>query len=179
MKTVVVYESMYGNSHRVADCIGAALASYGSAVVLPVAEARCDLIAGADLVIVGGPTHVHSMSTKQTRASAPEAARKNAAKHGTAVLDLDPHWEGPGVRDWLRALPRSDGQWAAAFDTRLIGKALLTGRASRAISRGLARHGFQLIAEPESFLVDSDTRLLDSEAERAGHWARGLAASMR
>lgn len=179
MKTVVVYESMYGNSHRVADCIGTALAEVGSAIVVPVAAATSDLIAGADLVIVGGPTHMHSMSTSRTRASAPEEARKSAAKHGTAVLDLDPNWRGPGVRDWLRALPGSQGKCAAAFDTRLTGRALLTGRASRAIARGLERHGFQLIAEPESFLVDSDTRLLDSEAERAGHWARGLAASMR
>ncbi len=175
MRSVVIYESMYGNSRRVAELIGSALEEFGSVSVVPVCRTTDELVASCDLLVVGGPTHVHSMSTRATRASALEAAEKSARKHPDAVLHMEPHWQDIGIRDWLRTSPVSHGQAAAAFDTRLEAKALLTGRASRVIARRLARHGYELIAEPESFLVDSQTRLLDSEAERARHWARGLA----
>ena len=178
MRSVVVYESMYGNSHRVADIIGAALREFGPVSVVPVSRAIDELVASADLVVVGGPTHAHSLSTRQSRASALDAVEKSATKQPDAPLEMDQHWQDAGIRDWLRTTSISNGQSAAAFDTRLDAMALLTGRASRVIARRMARHGFQLITEPESFLVDSQTRLLDSEAERAHHWAKGLALSV-
>lgn len=178
MLTVVVYESMYGNSHRVADIVGDALREAGPVKVVPVSAATDDLIACADLVVVGGPTHVHTMSSNKTRASAQKQAQDSAKKHGTEPLAMDEHWQDRGLRDWFKASPQADGQCAAAFDTRLDARALLTGRASRLIARKLAKHDFNLIAEPESFLVDSQTRLLDSEVERAEHWAKGLRTAM-
>ena len=178
MRSVVVYESMYGNSHRVADLIGSALEEFGTVSVVPVCEATDELVASAELVVVGGPTHAHSLSTRTSRASALESAKKSDIKHPDAPLSMDPHWQDIGIRDWLRTSAPGHGQLAAAFDTRLQARAVLTGRASRVISRRLARHGYELIAEPESFLVDSQTRLLDSEAQRATHWAKGLATSI-
>lgn len=38
MRAVVVYESMYGNTHRVADAIGAGLEPSFDVTVLPVAK---------------------------------------------------------------------------------------------------------------------------------------------
>ena len=175
MRSVVVYESMFGNSHRVADTIGSALEEFGSVSVVPVARASDEMVQSADLLVVGGPTHVHSLSTRTYRAHALETAQKSAIEYPDAPLSMDPHWQDTGLRDWLRTTPQSHGQFAAAFDTRLKARALLTGRASRVSARRLARRGYELIAEPESFLVDSQTRLLDSEAERARHWAKGLA----
>lgn len=178
MRSVVVYESMYGNSHRVADIIGAALKGFGPVSVVPVSRATDELVSSADLVVVGGPTHAHSLSTRKTRARALEAADTSTSKHPHPPLEMDPHWQDAGIRDWLRTTAISNGQSAAAFDTRLDAMALLTGRASRVIARRMARHGYQLITEPESFLVDSKTHLLDSEAERSHHWAKGLALSV-
>lgn len=178
MHTVVVYESMYGNSRKVAETVGDALRDAGPVEVVPVSAATDGLVASADLVVVGGPTHVHTMSSKQTRASAQTQAQETAKKHGAEPPAMDEHWQDPGLRDWFKALPQSDGQCAAAFDTRLDARALLTGRASRLIARKLARHDFTLVAEPESFLVDNRNRLLDSEVERAAHWARGLRTAM-
>ena len=54
MKAVVVYESMYGNTHQVADAIGRGLAGSGEVVVVPVAQAAPALVTNADLVVVGG-----------------------------------------------------------------------------------------------------------------------------
>ncbi|MDP2012746.1 MAG: flavodoxin domain-containing protein, partial [Actinomycetota bacterium] len=135
MRSVVIYESMFGNSHRVADLIGKTLEEFGSASVVSVSSATDELVASADLVVVGGPTHAHTMSTRTTRASAPEMAQSSSKKHPDAPLSMDEHWQDAGIRDWLRTSQKSQGQFAAAFDTRLDARALLTGRASRVIAR--------------------------------------------
>ena len=49
---------------------------------------------------------------------------------------------------------------------------LLTGRASKGIEKRLAKHGYDLVADPESFIVDKQNHLIDGEAERARQWAR-------
>ena len=66
-KVVVVYESMYGNTHLIADAIGKGFGQAVSAeiVVVPVGEAASDLLDSADLIVVGGPTHAHGMSRRQ------------------------------------------------------------------------------------------------------------------
>jgi hypothetical protein len=51
----------------------------------------------------------------------------------------------------------------------------ITGRAGRGIARRLHRHGFDVVAGPESFFVDKENHLLDGEAERAIHWGAALA----
>ena len=63
----------------------------------------------------------------------------------------------------------------AAFDTRVDISPILSGRASNSIAKALHHHGFRLIAEPESFLVDRETRLLPGELERARAWGAALA----
>ena len=71
-----------------------------------------------------------------------------------------------------------ENRGAAAFDTRIDASPLLTGRASRGIEKRLTRLGYDLVADPESFLVDKTSHLLPGEAERAVEWAAELAASL-
>lgn len=169
MRAVVVYESMFGNTHVVADHIARGLrASSDDVVVVPVAEATPELITGADLVVVGGPTHMHGMSSEKSRKSAKDRADEDDD------LDLDPDAEGPGLSDWFDAMPDGSGRSGIAFDTRVEGPPLLTGRAGKGISRRLKRHGYHLVAEPESFLVDKANQLLDGEADRAAQWGETL-----
>ena len=59
---------------------------------------------------------------------------------------------------------------AAAFDTRVHGPAALTGRASKGVARLLREHGFDVAAEPESFLVTRQDRLEPQETARAREW---------
>ena len=54
MKTLVVYDSLYGNTEQVAEAIGAAVA--GESQVLRVAQANPSELGSFDLVIVGVPT---------------------------------------------------------------------------------------------------------------------------
>jgi flavodoxin len=173
MKIVVVYESMYGNTHLIADAIGTGLQAAGDVMVVPVDGAGAEVLAGADLLVVGGPTHAHGMTRESTRKAALEAAEKP-----DAGLDVDPDAEGEGLREWFDDLGKV-ATHAAAFDTRMEGPASLTGRASKGIAKRLAKHGCALVAEPESFLVTRDNHLEDHEAEHATKWGATLAASVR
>lgn len=171
MKTLVVYESLYGRTHAIAEAIAAGLRPHGEVRVVPVLDAGTDMIAWADLVVAGGPTHIHGMSRSKSR----EDGRARATKPGS-TLTLDPAASDSGVREWLDALVKVDGTSAAAFDTRATGPALITGKASGAIARGLRHRGFRLVADPESFLVDSQTELVAGELDRATEWGTQLAA---
>lgn len=172
MRSLVVYESMYGNTRRVAEVIGEGLGSSGECTVVPVDRAGPELLDGIDLLVVGGPTHVHGMSRPSTRKSAPDAVKPDSD------LSLDPDWAGDGVREWLEALEDGGSGRAAAFDTRIDVSPVLSGRASKGIAKKLAKHGFALVAEPESFLVTKHTHLEPDEDEHARRWARDLLSAM-
>jgi hypothetical protein len=172
MLTVVVYESMFGNTHVIADHIGSALSELGDVRVVPVGEASGDLIAGAGLVVVGGPTHVHGMARTSSQHAALEQAEADPD------LDLDPDAEGELLRQWFEDLGTVADIPAAAFDTRVGVSAVMSGRASKGIDKRLARHGFRRLVPPESFLVDKHNHLLDGEAARAGDWASRLVAAV-
>lgn len=170
MRAVVVYESMYGNTHLVADAIGRGLGD-GTEVV-SVHEAAADLVTGADLVVVGGPTHVHSLTRESTRHAAADAAAQP-----DSALTMDPDSSGDGLREWFEQLATArSGVRAAAFDTRMPGPAMFTGRASRGIAKRLHHHGYELVGEPESFIVSKANTLLDHELEHAVAWGAALAA---
>lgn len=54
MKTLVVYDSVYGNTEQVARAIGGAIE--GDVVVLKAAEAGPAVLEGIDLLLIGAPT---------------------------------------------------------------------------------------------------------------------------
>jgi len=172
MRAVVVYESMYGNTHLIADAIGAGLGGAFEVTVVPVSRAGPAMLAGADLIVVGGPTHAHGMSRASTRKAAVQAADKPVSP-----LTIEPDATGPGLREWFGSLGPYPVK-AAAFDTRLHGPATLTGRASKGVAHLLRSHGFDVVAEPESFLVTKQDRLEPQETTRAREWGAKLAAAV-
>ena len=136
MRAVIVYESMFGSTKKVAEAIAGGLADCAEVSVVPVASAGAHILDGADLVVVGGPTHTHGMSRPGTR----KTAGKRAGKPGSEVELVPGAVSGPGVREWLASLGPLEVA-GAAFDTRLQGLPAFTGRASKSIGRLLARHG--------------------------------------
>jgi hypothetical protein len=79
------------------------------------------------------------------------------------------------VREWLASL--EPVQLAAAvFDTRINVPRLLSGRASKKIERALSHLGFDIVAPPESFLVNRASHLLPGEVDRARAWGARLAS---
>jgi hypothetical protein len=169
MKVVIVYESMYGNTHHIANAIGEGLDAEADVTVVPVDDAGAELVRAADLLVVGGPTHAHGMTRESTRTAALESAAKDDS------LTLDPDAPGPGLRDWFDGVELQDRD-AVAFDTRLHGPSVLTGRASKGIASRLRHHGANLVAEPESFLVTKENHLDPGEEEHARAWGARLAS---
>ena len=165
MRALVVYESMYGNTARIARAIADGLQKRGAVVDLVSVDDATT--AETDLLVVGGPTHGHGMSTSATRLTAVKD-EKNAFDDPTV---------GPGLREWIKDLGSLDGRSFVAFDTRFRHSVLLTGSAAKGIAKRLEQHGARPIAAPESFFVTKDNTLEAGEVERAQVWAAGVAAS--
>jgi len=170
VKALVVYESMYGNTAAIGEAIAAALRERGldveESLVTKIDAARA---VDVDLLLVGGPTHVHGMSRVATR---------NAAVNDEKNTFTEPTVD-PGLREWLARLPEGGGRLAGAFDTRFGKPRFLTGSAAKGIKHRLRERGFQFVAEPESFLVSTENRLLEGEVERARTWAEKIAERAR
>jgi len=162
---VVVYESVYGDTRAIAEAVAE---GFGGAEVVPVHEAH-SAAGSPQLLIVGGPTHIHALSRPRTLQAAVDAA----GKHGTAV---EPGaMSEPGLRRWLQELPDCHGVCAAAFDTRLAGVPALTGSAAQGIARRLHRRGYEVIGTDSFVVKGSEGPLADGELERARAWGARLA----
>lgn len=167
MKSIVMYESIYGNTRRIAEAIAEGL---GGAQVVPVADVDDQVLADVDLLVAGGPTHMHGMTTSLSRKLAVDGAKED----GHADVEPDAG-EGPGLRGRLAQLD-GNGRTAAAFDTRIDRSPALVGSAARGIARRLRHRGYALAAEPESFFVeDAEGPLAEGEIDRARAWGQTLA----
>ena len=117
MRAVVVYESMYGNTHVVAGNIADGLRAAYEVTLVPVAEASEDLVAEADLLIVGGPTHMHGLSSSASRRTAAQAAAKPCQRAEPGPRRLRP---GPaGLAEGPRRRTRPGGRLRHPAQRRL------------------------------------------------------------
>jgi flavorubredoxin len=165
IRALVAYESMFGNTERVARAVAAGLRLEAvDTTVLDVSHAKAVDLDDIDLLVVGAPTHAFSLSRPTTRA---EAVRQGG--RDTAVV--------LGVREWLGALPDTDRHLVAAtFDTRVSKVRYLPASASRRAARMLTEHGYRLISPPMGFLVHDVAGPLESrEIDRAIAWSRSVA----
>lgn len=176
MRAVVVYESMYGNTHAVADAVAAGLRPTMDVIVVPVgtADSLLATVHGpVDLLVVGGPTHAWSMSRPSTR----HGAVKAAAQPDTD-LHAEPGAEGLGLREWIETTPCRPLR-VAAFDTHMQAPLGLSGSAAKHYLQRLRHHGHAPAAGPEQFLVTKQNTLVDGELERARQWGVGLAVTVQ
>ena len=173
MDTVVVYESMWGNTADVARAIAAGLGE--GVLALSTEAATPELIANARLIVAGAPVHGLNLPTDGTRAT---AAKKTEGKPG-------PHADitGPSMRDWIEALPPGP-RYCAAFDTGIRGP--LGYGAAPAIIAKMEALGYTAIDEPQTYTVALITRvnksgalLLPGQEEKARAWGAKLATLMR
>jgi Flavodoxin len=165
---LVVYESMFGNTQRVAEAIRDGLADDLHVDVLEVDAAPTSLGDDVSLLVVGGPTHMLGMSSAKSRLSAKEQATGPLVSHGV------------GLDEWLGALvigsPLTQG---AAFDTHTE-KRWVPGAASKRIRTALRRKRVALVDRPTSFYVQGTLGpLAEGEVERARAWGHSLARRLR
>jgi hypothetical protein len=166
MRALVVFESMFGNTHRIADAVAAGVGRYATVTMVPVDDAPTQLDTDLDLLVVGGPTHVHGLSSLRSRQVNPKLAAQGAVQGRI------------GVREWLTALT-GPAVPAAAFDTRFRKPRWLTGSAAVHAARLLRKRGSQLARPPESFFVGEGAGpLLPGELDRARAWGEQLGKSV-
>lgn len=178
MDVAIVYESLFGNSHAIAEAIAEGIRDsdpHARTTVLRVNEAAKTKIARADLLIVGGPTHMRGMSTELTRRKGLEEAA-SVRGWGPGRPGEEPA-VGPGVREWLEEMPLApEGSLAAAFDTRDGYR--LAGGASHHIARWLQFNGYDLVAPSEGFIVwGTEGPLRRGEGEKAKAWGARVVRS--
>ena len=146
MYTLIVYDSQYGNTERIAQEISETLSALGRARAVRVDAVRANDLAGVHLLLIGSPTQ----GWRPTRA-------------------IQSYLRSPSV-DQLR------GAHVACFDTRFRKPRLLTGSAADVMAKRLRERGIALSAEPTSFFVaGTEVPLLNGEVERAKTWALGIA----
>ena len=151
MKTLIVYESYFGNTEKVAQAIGKALGSGGAVSVVKSTDFAPSALQGVDLLVVGAPT----------RAFRPTEGIQKFLKDLTE-----------GSLDGLRV---------ASFDTRsdlsdvnIAFQFLMKkfGYAAEPVGKALEQKGGKLTLQPEGFYIkDIQGPLKDGELDRAGRWA--------
>jgi flavodoxin-like protein len=166
MSILVVYESMFGNTMKVAEAIAEALRVTGDVRFGSVDEIKPEDARDAALIVAGAPTQAFGLP----RAEGRDAARKAARKH-----DYPPVLAGgTTLRSWLDELPEGSAT-VAAFDTRFNKPAWMTGSAAKKIARRLEGKGYTVAATESFFVTTSGGPLAPGEIERASAWARSLA----
>jgi flavodoxin I len=164
MNTLVVYDSLFGNTERIAQAIADALRAFGQVQAIRVEPAQPDelkrqeilrqyratdvrlepahqvSLEGVDLLIVGGPTQAFRAT--------------------------------PTIESFLENVsPASlSGMAVACFDTRARGP---FGSAAKVMAKRLQTMGVSLLLPPESFFVKGmQGPMRSGEVERAATWAR-------
>jgi hypothetical protein len=169
MNALIVYESMFGNTRQIAESIAGGLESAGETVTVAAAADAPTALTGYELVVVGAPTHAHTL---------PQAASRTQAVAWADEPDRDLTLEEgatkSGVREWLELVELADpAPRFVAFSTRVDIARIFAGDAAAAIARRLHRRHIDVEAH-EDFLVDRDSHLVPGEAQRAAEWATRL-----
>jgi hypothetical protein len=173
MHALVIYESMFGNTHEVADAIAIGLSRTLTTQVRQAADIDLGTL-DPDLVVIGTATHARSMPRPSTR----EGAMQDTVKH--PEHHLEPVAMNSGVRELLAGLPNQRSRFGAAFDTRFDRPKAVTGSAARAVARKMRGLQFELLDGPNSFVVEGmDGPLAEGELIRARAWGETLASTAR
>lgn len=145
MKALVVYDSQYGNTERIASAIADTLRTSGEIELIRVDPVHALDPQGVDLLMLGCPTQ----GWKPTKAMQDLLAKLSPAQlRGVAVV---------------------------CFDTRFQKPRWMTGSAARRMADSLRQMSVTLLVPPESFFVaGTEGPLLTGELGRAAVWTRTL-----
>jgi hypothetical protein len=162
MKSLVVYESIWGNTAAVARAIAEGIGP--DTRVLSTAQATAEELAGIDLLVVGSPLLGFSVPNR----GMVDSIRGNPvhAGHGTDTSQ-------PSMKDWLEGVPTGTAR-VATFETRIWWS---PGSAAKGIAKALTARGYRSVdAKGERFLVTGTYGpTMDGEIERARVWGAQLA----
>ncbi len=165
MKTIVVYESLWGNTATIARAIAEGFGP--EARVFSTAEATPDILSGADLIVAGSPLFAFQLPTEKIR----ETIRSKAA-----TFPSPPNLSHPSLRSWLETVPAGKGR-SAAFETRIWWS---PGGAIGTIQKALHAVGYEPLMRGKRFrVVGMHGPLKAGELNRAREWGDLLAQKMQ
>jgi len=155
MKAMVIYDSVFGNTEKVARAVGKALGSSKDVKVLNIKDVDVEQLKGLDLLIVASPTR--------------------GFRPTEGITDFLKSLPQNALR----------GMRSSAFDTRIrldtikspifrfiVGKG---GYADKRIAEALQKRGAELLLPTQGFFVkESEGPLENGELERAAAWATSL-----
>lgn len=145
MKALIIYDSMYGNTEKIAKAIGEAIT--GDVKVLRVGEANPSELESIDLLIVGSPTHggrpTPAIRDFLSEISAATLEGINAAAFDTRFTTI-----------WVRIFGNAAGRIARN----------LKGKGGNLVA---PPEGF--------FVEGTEGPLKEGELERAASWAKEIA----
>ncbi len=159
MKALIVYDSVYGNTEKIARAIAGAITPSDGVKVLRAGEATPSELESIDLLIVGSPTQKGrpTPAIREFLSRIPANALKNVG-----VTSFDTRFQakdkGVGIRILVGVL----------------------GYAAGRIADSLKDKGGHLAAPPVGFIVeDTEGPLKEGELERAAGWAKGIIESKK
>lgn len=155
MKALVIYDSVFGNTEKIAQGIGEALGSPEEVSTVQVKEVNLDQLSGLDILVVGSPTRAFKAT------GAVSSFLKQIPQNGLAGVSV------------------------AAFDTRFEAEESNSkflkfmvrkfGYAAEPIAEKLKKKGGNQKVPPGTFIVEgTEGPLRDGELERAAAWAKEL-----
>ena len=149
MRTLVVYDSVYGNTEIVAKAIGETIP--GDVQVIRVGQVNLGALEAVDLLVIGSPTH-GAMPTEAVQALVDKMGPPPRAGVRVATFDTRLTW---GFLE----------RWG--------------GFAAPKMADTLEEKGWTLAGEPGGFFVRGLKKgpLKKGEVERASGWAEGLVES--
>ena len=155
MNAIVIYDSLHGNTQRVAATVAQAMAPLGDVHVYRVDELPAD--ARADAWVIGGPTHVHGMS-KPLAAFLAHLERHSL--EGVPAVTFDTRYRFPRLFSGSAA-------HSAARKLRRAG-CRVVGRAEELLRAGRTEAGWRGKPDPAT------EHLVEGELERAREWGATL-----
>jgi len=152
MQSLIVYDSLYGNTQKIAEAVGGDMD--GEVRVVSVGEADLAGLKDINFLVVGSPTHGGrpTQALQKFLQNMPENSLKNIK---VAAFDT-------------RVLASEQGFWPRLFVNTI-------GYAAPKIARNLQSKGGILVVEPEGFIVEGkEGPLKKGELERASEWAKKI-----
>jgi flavodoxin len=149
MKALIVYDSVYGNTEKIARAIAEAITPSGEVKVLRASEASPSELASIELLIVGSPTH---------------GGRPTPSVHN--FLNKVPKLHGINVAAF-------DTRITTKF-VKVFGYA--AGRIANNLKK---KGGILIASPEGFFVTGGQGPLKEGELERAAGWAKGILESKK
>jgi len=149
MKALIVYDSVYGNTERIARAMAEAIAPSGEGKALRAGEANLSELESLDLLIVGSPTH----------GGRPTAAVQDFLNKVPKLQDIN--------------VAAFDTRITTKF-VKVFGYA--AGRIANNLKK---KGGILIASPEGFFVTGGQGPLKEGELERAAAWAKGILESKK